>query len=114
MLPRASVPFPIVLVRFTGRGNVVGDLRPAGMLMGQGGGEGDAGARDLCPGGVRQGERRGDGDGGAAGGGRLSRSPYPETHPQRRTYAVYTPSIRSQLSNANLTFAGVRGRVSVF
>ena len=77
-------------------------------------GEGDAGARDLCPGGVRQGERRGDGDGGAAGGGRLSRSPYPETHPQRRTYAVYTPSIRSQLSNANLTFAGVRGRVSVF
>ena len=36
MLQRASVPFPIVLVRFTGRGNVVGDLRPAGMLMGQG------------------------------------------------------------------------------
>ena len=57
---------PVILVGRTGRGNVAGDLRPAGMRPGQCSGEGDAGAGDLCTGRVRKSERRGDGDCGAA------------------------------------------------
>ena len=40
--------FPVILVRRAGRGNVVGDLRPAGMRPGQRSSEGDAGAGDLA------------------------------------------------------------------
>ena len=45
---------PGVFVGRAGRGNVAGDLRPAGMRLGQCGGEGDAGAGDLCAGRVRR------------------------------------------------------------
>ena len=44
----------MVLVRRTGRGNVVGDLRAGRMRPGQCSGEGDAGAGDLCTGRVRR------------------------------------------------------------
>ncbi len=75
-----SMRFPFILVGRTGRGNVAGDLRPAGMRPGQCSGEGDAGAGDLCTGRVRTSERRGDGDCGAA---RLCRLP-----PMEATTAV--------------------------
>src|SRR5215472_11205043 len=55
------------------RGNVAGDLRPAGVRPNQSGGEGDTAARDLCTGRVRTSQRRGDGDSrptsATAGGG---------------------------------------------
>src|ERR1019366_10745980 len=55
---------PVILVGRTGRGDVAGDLRPAGMRLGQGAGERDAGAGDLCTGRVPRLERRRDRDGG--------------------------------------------------
>src|ERR1039457_4625236 len=62
-VPQApSITSPVILVGRTGRGNAAGDLRPAGMRLGQCGGEGDAGAGDLCTGRVRRLERRSDGD----------------------------------------------------
>src|SRR6185437_264183 len=57
---------PVILVRRTGRGNVVGDLHAFGMWPGQRSGESDAGAGDLFTSRMRMSEWRGYIDCGGA------------------------------------------------